>query len=248
MRILADLHIHTIASGHAYSTIEEVTSAAGDKGLELVAITDHGPAMPGGPHEYYFGNLRVLPPVMNGVKVLQGVEANIMDERGRLDLREIFLTRLDLVLAGLHNVCIEPMCREKNTLAMVNALRNPFVDIVVHPGNPDFPIDMPAVISAVAEQGKALEINNSSFLVRRGSYEPCLEIARLAREADVPVSISSDAHISRDVGALSLALDLALAAGIPEKNIINLNADRVERFLALRQKRRFAGNGGGGNG
>lgn len=240
MKILADLHIHTIASGHAYSTIEEVAKAAGEKNMELIAITDHGPAMPGGPHEYYFGNLRVLPQSIHGVKILAGVEANILDEHGRLDLKEYYLERLDLVLAGLHNVCLDPMCQKRNTSALVCALNNPFVDIVVHPGNPDFPIDMHEVVRTASELGKALEINNSSFLVRRGSHERCQEIAQLAREYGTLISISSDAHISSDVGELAKALDVAVQAGIPVENIINLSAKRIEQFLAVRGKKRSA--------
>jgi putative hydrolase len=239
MKILADLHVHTIASGHAYSTIEEIAAAAAAKNLELVAITDHGPAMPGGPHEYYFGNLRVLPATMQGVIILQGAEVNILDEQGSLDLRDLYLKRLDLVLAGLHNVCLEPLCREGNTQALLNALRNPFVDIIVHPGNPDFPIDMEIVVRSAQELGKAVEINNSSFLVRQGSEKSCQEMARLARKYGLLVSISSDAHISYDVGKLSHAVNIAMEAGIPKENIINLTAERVKRFLATRGKRRF---------
>lgn len=239
MNVLADLHIHTLASGHAYSTIGEVAAAASARGLELIAITDHGPAMPGGPHEYYFGNLRVLPPVLHGVKILRGVEANVLDEQGLLDLKEVYLKKLDLVLAGFHNVCMEPLCRAKNTKAMVNVLKNPYVDIVVHPGNPDFPVDAEAVVRAAKQLGKVLEINNSSFFVRRGSREPCQEIARLVRKYGTLVSISSDAHIAHDVGELKDAIAVALEAGIPEDCVVNQNALAVERFLAARGKKRF---------
>jgi len=240
MRILADLHVHTLASGHAYSTIGEIAAAAAAKQLELVAITDHGPAMPGGPHEYYFGNLRVLPAEIAGVTILRGAEVNILDELGRLDLQEAYLKELDIVLVGLHNVCAEVLCRERNTRALVNALHNPYVDIVVHPGNPDFPIVLEEVVCAAKKLGKALEINNSSFLVRQGSNESCLEIAQLARQHDLLISISSDAHCAADVGKLERALALALQAGVPENNILNLNAERVKRFLAGRGKARFA--------
>ncbi len=49
MKLLLDTHIHTLASGHAYSTLAEYVEMAREKGLELIAQTDHGPAMPGGP-------------------------------------------------------------------------------------------------------------------------------------------------------------------------------------------------------
>ena len=54
MKIEVDTHCHTIASGHAYSTIVENAKAASEKGLKMIAITDHGPAMPGTFHEAYF--------------------------------------------------------------------------------------------------------------------------------------------------------------------------------------------------
>ena len=88
MKIVADLHIHTVSSGHAYSTVMENVRAAADKGLEMIAITDHGPAMPGGPHEYHFGNMQVLPDELFGVRILKGVEANVIDRAGNLDLSE----------------------------------------------------------------------------------------------------------------------------------------------------------------
>ncbi len=240
MRILADLHVHTLASGHAYSTIGEIAAAAAAKQMELIAITDHGPAMPGGPNEYYFGNLRVLPAEVCGVTILRGAEVNILDEHGRLDLPEVYLKQLDIVLVGLHNVCTKILCRERNTRALVYAMQNQYVDIVVHPGNPDFPIVLEEVVITAKQLGKVLEINNSSFFVRQGSSESCLEIAHLAKKHDVLISISSDAHYAADVGKLEQALALVLQAGVPENNILNLNAERVKRFLASRGKARFA--------
>ena len=46
MRHLTDTHAHTVASTHAYSTVEEYFRAASDKGLQLFSITDHGPRCP----------------------------------------------------------------------------------------------------------------------------------------------------------------------------------------------------------
>ncbi|MBS3948544.1 MAG: phosphatase [Dethiobacter sp.] len=239
MLLLADLHIHTVASGHAYSTVQEIASAASERGLELLALTDHGPAMPGGAHEYYFGNLRVLPECLYGVEILHGVEANIMDVQGKLDLPEVYLQRLDIVLAGLHVPCLPPADRDRNTQALVNALRNPYVDIIVHPGNPDFPIDFAVVAQVAAAEGKALELNNSSFLVRQGSWEYCAEVARFAQRFGALVSLGSDAHFSADVGKFGRAIKLALEAGISPEQVLNTSAERVINFLTARGKKRF---------
>lgn len=46
MKYLIDTHTHTIASGHAYNTIDEMTRYAGSIGLLNLAITEHAPQMP----------------------------------------------------------------------------------------------------------------------------------------------------------------------------------------------------------
>ena len=56
MNIELDTHTHTLASGHAYNTIREMIEAAAAKGLKLLALTEHAPAMPGSCGDYYFYN------------------------------------------------------------------------------------------------------------------------------------------------------------------------------------------------
>ena len=81
MQFVADLHVHTVASGHAYSTVKEIVRVAADKGLLMIALTDHGPGMPGGAHAYHFSNQTALPDSMFGVRILKGIEANVMDRQ-----------------------------------------------------------------------------------------------------------------------------------------------------------------------
>lgn len=237
MRIVADLHTHTIASGHAYSTLQEMIRAAGEKGLELVAITDHGPAMMGGPSNYYFGNLRILPRTYLGVEVLYGVEANIVDTEGTLDLPERYLKKLDIVLAGLHEDCIVPGSVEDNTKALLNAMKNPLVDIIVHPGNPAFAIDIETVVNASRDYGVALEVNNSSLsVVRKGSYTNCCSILEQVRRLKSPVSLGSDSHWAEQVGGLVEAVQLLEKAGITEDQVLNTSLEKIRDFLRLRKK------------
>lgn len=54
------MHTHTLASGHAYNTINEMIRAASRKKLEIIGITEHAPAMPGSTNVYYFQNLNIL--------------------------------------------------------------------------------------------------------------------------------------------------------------------------------------------
>ncbi len=239
INIEADLHIHTIASGHGYSTVMEIVHSAAEKGLKAIAITDHGPAMPGGPHRYYFGNLNALPEKEENVEILRGVEANIMDKDGELDLPGEYLQELDIVWAGLHTPCLIPGSRSANTEALLNALENPYVDGVVHPGNPDFPIEEEIVVKKAMEKRKLLEINNSSFVVRRGSKTRCLEIAKLIHRYEGFVALNSDAHISFDVGKEETAIQVALEAGIFPEQIVNTDVALIKSFLKKRGKKRF---------
>ncbi len=233
MRIEADLHTHTIVSGHAYSTVGELAQAAHDKGLQVLGITDHGVNMPGGPHLYYFGNIHVIPSTIMGVQILKGVEANIIGTDGSLDMPDRILTKLDLVLAGLHSETgYSGVTVDDHTNAVINALYNPFVHIITHPGNPAYLLDMEAVVVAAKETNKALEINDSSFRNSRpGSLPRCQRLAQMAAQHDIWVSVNSDAHYHGNVAQCDIALRTALDAGIKPERILNLSAERVRWFL-----------------
>ena len=108
MNILLDMHTHTIASGHAYSTLQEMAHAASEKGLKLLGITEHGPALPGSCHPIYFESLHVIPRNMYGVELMIGAELNILDYEGNIDLNERYWRLLDHRIAGMHSKCYIP--------------------------------------------------------------------------------------------------------------------------------------------
>lgn len=240
MKLVADLHTHSIASGHAYSTIKEIARAASEKGLQIVAITDHGPSMPGASHAYHFGNLHVLPRKIHGVEVLKGIEANIIDYQGNIDLPSYYYERLDIILAGFHAVCYPGGTVEQNTRAMIKAMENPHIDVIVHPGNPEFPINAREVMEASIKYNTPIEINNSSLTVSRiGSCENCQNIARLARELGAKVVIGSDAHIDEDVGKFARSLEIVKEAGLTEKDVINSSLESINKHFINKGRKRF---------
>lgn len=234
MNLEADLHVHTLASGHGYSTIKEIVDTASEKGLKMVGITDHGLQMPGAPHWYHFTNMISLPRKMNGVEVLRGVEADILDLAGNLDMPEAILeSYLDLVLAGFHDETgYTGKSVEDHTRAMIAAIQNPYVHIIVHPGNPKYPVDVERVVRAAKENNKAIELNSNSFVVRPGSVSQCDLFAKMAKRYGVWVALNSDAHICYNVGSCGHAISLAIEAGINEDQILNSSVDNVRRFLA----------------
>ena len=100
-----DVHTHTIVSGHAYSTMQEMAREAAERGLEILGITEHAPGIPGTCDPIYFRNLHVVPRDMYGVRLLLGAELNILDKDGTLDLDEYYYRMLDLCIAGIHSLC-----------------------------------------------------------------------------------------------------------------------------------------------
>ncbi|MCL2388734.1 MAG: PHP domain-containing protein, partial [Defluviitaleaceae bacterium] len=125
MNYTLDIHCHTVNSGHAYSTIAENAAHAAKVGLTHIGIADHGPDMPGGAHRYHFYNLGALPDYIHGVRILKGIEANILDAKGTLDFPDQYLAMMDFVIASMHREVIVPSTREENTAALVNAMENP---------------------------------------------------------------------------------------------------------------------------
>ncbi len=237
MNIVADLHTHTVASGHAYSTIQELAVAAQEKGIEILAMTDHGPAMPGGPHPYHFGNLKVLPEKIAGVEILKGIEANVIDSRGTLDLPINELVKLDLVLVGFHNhTGYSPGTKKENTETLLKAVRNPLADVIVHPGNPEYEIQIEPVIEAARKHDTLLEINNSSYHSRPGSRSNCIKVASQLQEAGLPIIMGTDTHYADQVGEFTEALRILEEAGVKKTNILNANREKLEEFINKKQQ------------
>lgn len=242
MKLVVDTHTHTLSSGHAYSTIMENAAQAKTVGLSHLCVTDHASAMPGAPHHWHFVNQRVLPDELNGVRILRGVEANIMNVDGELDMPTYVYAGMEWVNASLHEAVFRTQSRHAHTQAMIRAMETQLVDAIAHPGNPNFPIDAEAVVDAAVLHGVAIELNNSSLNGSRKGSEPfCLTIAELAKEKGANISTGSDAHFASDIGNLSSVQKIIEQVGIPEAQVVTSSAERFEAFQAhrsaVRQKR-----------
>jgi putative hydrolase len=241
MEMLVDLHTHTISSGHAYSTITENALAASHKGLKLLGMTDHGPSMLGAPSLYHFGNLSILPEELYGVEILPGVEANIISHEGELDIPVNYLIRMKLVLVGLHESCYPGGTIEQNTKAYIKAMENPFTDMMVHPGRPEFELDLERVAYMSAQTNVPVEINNSSLAAgKKVTQENCHRFASYMAKYKGPIILGSDAHFWNRVGVFDFSLALIREVGIKEEQVLNTSPDRVLDYLAMRRKQRFA--------
>lgn len=230
---ILDTHTHTLASGHAYSTIRENAREAAKKGMELLAITEHAPQMTGSCKSIYFQNLRVVDRSAYDVELLMGVELNILDELGTVDLEYKTLKQMDLTIASLHMPCINPGDREFNTQACINAMKNPLVNILGHPDDPRYPVDYRALVQAAKEYEVLLELNNSSLRpggARKNAKGLDTEMLKLCVEYQVPVVIGSDAHVDTDVGCHEMALELLEEIEFPEELVVNCSVEELKKY------------------
>lgn len=236
MRPLLDIHTHTIMSGHAYSTLQEMAQTAKDKGLQILGITEHAPSIPGSCDPIYFRNLHVVPREMYGVRLLMGCELNILDTQGTIDLDEFYYRQMDIRIAGIHSLCWQGGNAEENTQGMVNAIRNPWIHIISHPGDGTAELIFEPIVEEAQRHHTLLEINSSSLNPIRHKEQAIannLKILNLCKQLEVPVILGSDAHISFDIANYQYALPLLKEIDFPEKLVMNHQPDFFLNYLGI---------------
>lgn len=245
MQLYADYHTHTTYSGDGKGTMEQNVQAAIAKGLKVLAISDHGPGHFGYGIKYknypkMRAELDELQAKYPEIKLLLGIEANVMDEAGHLDVDEAFLKYNDILLAGYHfgsspkehlsDVKIHwhnfmskrseyhfKKAQELNTKAFIRAIENYPINILTHPGAKG-----PAILSEVAKvaaaRGTYLEINSSHGHL---TFEEILEV----KDSGCLYSINSDAHRPEHIGRFDKGIERAVKAGLTEQQILNARQD-----------------------
>lgn len=235
MKIIADTHCHTVASTHAYSTALELINSAKEQNLFAIAITDHGKAMPGSPGKWYFKNLHCIPDIVNGVRVLKGIEANVIDSDGKLDNDEDEIQGLSWMIASMHEYSFKGIRSiDSCTNAWLNVCKEPRVTVIGHCEIESFKFDYNKVIPEFGYYGKLVEINNNSFKIRRNSINNCIEIAKICKKHSIPVIINSDAHFCLQVGKFNAAIEMLESINFPEELIVNSSVERFKSYLKER--------------
>lgn len=233
-----DLHTHTYASGHAYNTMNEMALAAKEKGLKLLGITDHAPAMPGSMGLLYFLNLKVARREKYGLPLMLGTEVNVVDYEGKMDLPDTVLREMDVVIASLHVRCIQPGTVEQNTNAYLGAIKNPNVDIIGHPDDIRYEIDYEKLVKAARDHGTLIELNNSSLSpksFRKNARETDIKIMNLCKKYGVSVVVGSDAHTEEDILNFEYADDVLQEVDFPMELIANTSVEKLQELLAKRK-------------
>lgn len=236
MKPLLDVHTHTVASGHAYSSLQEMVKAAADMGLQVLGVTEHGPSIPGTCPLIYFRNMHVVPRQMYGIRLLMGCEINILDTQGHLDVAPPVLDMLDIRIAGIHEVCWQGGTVDQNTDGMLNVVRHPKIHIVCHPGDGTAMFHFEPVVLAAKESHTLLEINNHSlspYRTKTASRQGNLELLRLCKQYDVPVILGSDAHVSFQIADYERIMPLLAETDFPDGLILNYWPERFFQYTGI---------------
>ena len=260
-KVLIDAHTHTVASGHAYSSLQEMAKAAADMELEVLGITEHGPSVPGTcptlyfknmftvPRqmygirllmgcEMYFKNMFTVPRQMYGIRLLMGCEINILDTKGSLDLTDEQIGWLDLAIAGIHAAWYQGGTKDENTEGMIRVIKNPKIHIISHPGDGSAEMDFEQLVLAAKEAHTLLEVNNHSLAPQRKktvARDNNLEILRLCKKYDVPTILGSDAHISFQIADYERLYPLLVETDFPDELIMNYWPDKFFDYLGIQR-------------
>lgn len=241
MKITADFHTHTRYS-HGTGTVNDNTVNALSLGMRAIAITDHAKNHPivGVKPEKIDAIRKDITSVdkeYRNIKVLLGLEANIISPRGDIDVTEEQAEKLDLLLLGFHLTAYQKKFRDYfglpwnglthifcknsakqiafNTDATIECIIKNKVDILTHPGF-RIDVDYAAIGAACAETGTYMEISSRHRTPDRSGMEQALK-------AGAKFVINSDAHKPVNVGKCDWAISLAEDMGLTENEIVNIS-------------------------
>lgn len=240
MTLEVDTHTHTVISGHAWSTLTENASAAAAKGMKGICLTEHGPQLFGGAPDYIPHSQRMLPDTVCGIRVYKGIEANILDSSGRLDIPEEFLKLVEFGIASYHPLGGNGIIignKEENTAAFKKVLSIPYIDIIGHADDPKVPCDLEALVLEAKKLGKLLELNNNRVASGIYDHSRMKDYILLCKKHGQRVCVGTDAHFSTMVGNAQPILELMDSVGFPSELVVNLTQERFESYLSERKKR-----------
>ena len=236
MNYIADLHTHTLASAHAYSTIIENCQAAAKKGIKLIAKTEHAPMMPDSAHIWHIENQHLLPDFIEGVRVLKSVEANICNSDGELDINDHILSKLEWVVASIHfGIGFWTESPKELYDTYKNVCQNIHVDLIGHPTATDIDFDAEAFAKLFKEYDKLVELNEASFFYGRTKRDKLIDLIKACKKYETPVAVDSDAHFCYAIGDVSNVEKLLEELDFPSELVINSDYEKLkERILKKR--------------
>lgn len=237
--IRGDLHVHTDWSDGT-STLAEMAETARELGYEYLVISDHSQSLgiarglTAERQREQRAEIDALNERWNDFRLLQGCELEIKAD-GSLDLPDDVLARLDLVVASLHTS--QRQDREQITRRMLNAVTNPYVDVIGHPSGrilgqrEESAVDLDAVIDTAATTGTALEVNSTPSRLDLDDVH-----VRRAIRLGVKIAINSDAHHPDGLDNLAYGVATARRGWATAADV--LNTMTLDELLAWKGARR----------
>lgn len=235
MKYEVDLHTHTIASTHAYSTIIENCRAASVKGLKAIAMTDHAPLELDSPHIWHFENLHILPLEIEGVRVLKGVEANICNADGELDINEHLLKKLEWVVASFHRPVFFPDNGSQLYDVYKKVCRNVHIDMIGHPTAGDIEYDAETLVKLFKEYDKLVEFNEASLVAGRSKKQKLIDLVKACKKYEVSAAINSDAHFCDRIGDVVNVESLLAELDFPQELIVNIDFEKLKERITKKR-------------
>lgn len=234
--IYADIHTHSVSSGHGSSdTLTAMIKCARARGLTLLGVSEHGPDTPGSCAQSYFCGISLAPRYRLGIKILYGVELNIRDAQGGVDLPDALLSRLDYAIISMHPPTFSSQTVEGNTDAYIHAMEHPQVRFIGHADDGRYPVDYERLLRAAKTHHVFPEINNASLMpdaYRTNSYDNSRRILAVCKTLSLPVLLSSDSHGCEHVGDMNYILPLLSECDFPPTLLLNSDPDRLRRICA----------------
>jgi DNA polymerase (family 10) len=235
----AELHSHSTWSDGKLS-IREMAAAAQARGYSILAVTDHSGSLgvAGGlTIEELLAQRKEIDAAQKEIGgdfvILQGAEIEIRAD-GSLDYPDEVLAQLDIVIASLHSSLRQP--RQQATERLLQAIRNPHVDIIGHPTGRMIPnregadLDMEAVFQAAKEHKVVLEINAHPARLDLDDIH-----ARRAVELGILLSINTDSHTDTDMDLIQFGVATARRGWVEAEQVINTwETKRLLRWLRNR--------------
>jgi DNA polymerase (family 10) len=234
------LHAHSTWSD-GQNSIREMAEACIVRGYSYLGITDHSKvaAYANGLSEddllHQSDEIDRLNAEFAGrFTIFKGIECDILRD-GQLDFDDHVLARLDFVVASIHsNFNLPP---EDQTRRMVNAIANPYVDIVGHPtgrillGRAGYALDMDAVINAAAEYGVCIEIN-----AHPSRLDLDWRLVHKARDKGIKIPVDPDAHVITGIDDMRYGIGIARKGWLRAEDVLNtLEAAEVRAFFHQRR-------------
>lgn len=242
MNIVAELHSHTCASGDAFNTLTEMCTQASKIGLQALAVTNHTGTLVDTITSVQFRSFRKLPRKIEGIYLISGLEANITDFEGNVDVDIQTLECVDFRIASKH----EPEAvtfpsrwgtAEENTDMYLGLIQNPHIDCIGHCGNYVVPFCHDPVVKASAMAGKIIELNVSYILRSRESAREYFNIMKLCKQYGNRIAVTTDSHCIYSLGNVQCGLDMLKELGFPEELVINASMDQLCGFFMERKGR-----------